>query len=310
MKFKMNPVIGWVLCLTSSVLLSVSTLNAQLVADGATNTLSNVTNMITGDVTVGTNGSFTLLVLSDNALLTNSANGLISRNVTARSNAVQLVSATARWLMNGVLYIGSNGANATLVVSNGAFVSDGAAIIGNLAASSNNFALVTGSGSLWTNRNGLDIGGLGRGNQMIVSNGGWVVSKTARLGVDASGSNNFVLVTGSGSVWSNALNLSVGNIGPGNRLVIEAGGLVNDDIGLVGDFNSASNNEALVTGLGSLWINRSFPDDRQPDAPQPPRGEQRRGGVEWQRGHRRQHDFCEQQFCVAHGRRHAVEQPE
>jgi T5SS/PEP-CTERM-associated repeat protein len=257
MKFKMDAFIRCVLCTASATALTVSTLRAQIVADGATNTLSNVTNTITGDVTVGTNGSFTLLVLSDNALLTNSLNGVISRNATASSNEVRLISSTARWLMNGVLYVGSNGANATLVVSNGAFVSNGAAIIGNLAASSNNLALVTGGGSLWTNRNSLDIGGLGRGNQLIVSNGGWVVSRTARLGVDASGTNNLVLVTGSGSVWSNALNLSVGNIGPGNRLVIEAGGLVNDDTGLVGDFNSASNNEVLVSGPGSLWINRS-----------------------------------------------------
>lgn len=65
---------------------TVSPLRAQIVADGASRTLSNETNTFTGDVTVGTNGSFTLLVLSDNALLTNSANGVIGRNATARSN--------------------------------------------------------------------------------------------------------------------------------------------------------------------------------------------------------------------------------
>ena len=36
-------------------------LRAQIINEGATSTLSNVTNTITGDVTVGTNGSFTLL---------------------------------------------------------------------------------------------------------------------------------------------------------------------------------------------------------------------------------------------------------
>ena len=45
-------------------------LRAQLVADGATNTLSDVTNTFDGNLTVGTNGSFTLLVLSNNASLT------------------------------------------------------------------------------------------------------------------------------------------------------------------------------------------------------------------------------------------------
>jgi hypothetical protein len=36
----------------------LSALRAQIVNDGATNTLSNVTNSFAGDVTVGTNGSF------------------------------------------------------------------------------------------------------------------------------------------------------------------------------------------------------------------------------------------------------------
>src|SRR5437667_1914749 len=102
-------------------LLAVTPLRAQIVNDGATNTLSNVTNSITGDVIVGTNGTFTLLVLSDNALLTNSANGVISLNATASANEARLVSASARWMMNGTLYVGSNGAAARLVVSNGAF---------------------------------------------------------------------------------------------------------------------------------------------------------------------------------------------
>ncbi len=65
--------------LVTVTLLASPTLRAQIVNDGATNTLSNVTNTITGDVTIGTNGSFTLLVLSDNALLTNSVNGIIGR---------------------------------------------------------------------------------------------------------------------------------------------------------------------------------------------------------------------------------------
>jgi T5SS/PEP-CTERM-associated repeat protein len=244
------------LALTGALLFAAS-VNAQLVNDGATNTLSNVTNSFIGDVTVGTNGAFTLLVLSNNALLTNTVNGIIGRNLTAKSNEVRLISSTARWRMGGTLFVGSNGANASLVVSNGAFVEDGSASFGFRLESSNDIALVTGSGSLWSNRFGLDVGGLGRGNQMIVSDGGWVASRSARLGVDASSSNNFALVSGSGSVWSNATSLSVGNIAPGNRLVIEAGGRVDSDTGLVGDFNSASNNEAFVTGPSSLWINRS-----------------------------------------------------
>src|SRR5260370_12215967 len=119
-------------------LLAVMPLRAQIVADGATNTLSNVTNTITGDVTVGTNGSFTLLVLSDNSLLTNSGNGTIGLNATAKSNEVRLLSSSARWQMGGSLYLGNNGASDLLVVSNGASVRDIHALVGLLAPSSNN----------------------------------------------------------------------------------------------------------------------------------------------------------------------------
>jgi len=60
-----------------------ATTQAQIVADGGSSTLNNVTSNITGTVTVGTNGSFTLLVLTNAALLTNSGNGVIGRNVGA-----------------------------------------------------------------------------------------------------------------------------------------------------------------------------------------------------------------------------------
>ena len=45
----------------AAMLITAPALRAQVVGDGATNTLSNVTNTFTGDVTVGTNRSFTLL---------------------------------------------------------------------------------------------------------------------------------------------------------------------------------------------------------------------------------------------------------
>jgi T5SS/PEP-CTERM-associated repeat protein len=253
MKTSLRRVAGSLL----SLALTVLPLRAQLVNDGATRTLANVTNTITGSVTVGTNGSFTLLTLADNALLTNSAHGVIGRNATAKSNEVRLVSPTARWRMGGDLTVGSNGAMSRLVVSNGALVENHDGSLSRTAASSNNFALVTG-GSVWSNRNQLDIGGSGPGNQMIVSNGGWVFSGTGVLGRESSSSNNGVTVTGNGSVWTNAGNLFVGNRLPGNRLAIEAGGMVSCNEGSVGVGVGANNNEVVVTGPGSLWNNRSF----------------------------------------------------
>src|SRR5205823_5572525 len=139
----------YVLLLAVSVFVATIRLaRAQVVADGATNTLSNVTNTITGNVIVGTNGSFTLLVLSDNALLTNSAEGTIGFNTTAKSNEVRLASPSSRWQVGGTfLNVGSNGAFNRLVVSNGATVQDNFVIIGRNVSATNNLASVTGSGS-------------------------------------------------------------------------------------------------------------------------------------------------------------------
>ena len=250
----------WTGCLRSLVLFTslwlAATGRAQVVADGATATLTDVTNSLTGTVTVGTNGSFTRLTLGDNALLTNSAHGVIGRNATANSNEVQLISASARWLMGNNLFVGSNGAFNRLVVSNSAFVNNNMGLLGHSAASSNNLALVTGAGSLWSNRAELFVGSFGPGNQLIVSNGARVVCANGSIGNAPGSSNNLVVVTGSGSVWTNHQSLQVGgNGGGGNRLIIEAGGKVGSDDSYIGPIEGY--NEALVTGPGSLWSIRT-----------------------------------------------------
>jgi len=78
-------------------------LHAQVVADGQTNTLDNVTNTLVGNVVVGTNGSFTLLNIINGALLTNSGNGYIGSNVTANANTVRVTVPNSRWNMGADL---------------------------------------------------------------------------------------------------------------------------------------------------------------------------------------------------------------
>lgn len=240
------------------ILCTAPTLRAQIVADGAAATLSNVTNTFAGNVTVGTNGSFTLLTLSNNVLLTNSANGTIGLNAAAKSNEVRLVSPSARWRMGNNLYVGSNGAFSRLVVSNGALVENFNGVLANVLGSSNNTALVTGAGSVWSNRGDLAVGFLGRGNQLLVTNGGFVFNRFGYLGQQLGSSNNLARVTGSGSVWSNQFYLTVGGNDRSNHLIVEAGGLVTCSDGIVSGSSSSGNNEMLVTGPGSLWNSRFF----------------------------------------------------
>ena len=61
-------------------------LSAQLVADGATAIISAHATNITSDLIVGTNGSFTTLVITNAGSVTNSGNGIIGQNSGARTN--------------------------------------------------------------------------------------------------------------------------------------------------------------------------------------------------------------------------------
>jgi len=226
--------------------------HAQLVNDGATRTLNNVATNINGTVTIGTNGSFTLLVLTNGTLLTNSGNGVIGRNTGANSNTVRMTSANTRWLMSLDLFAGSNGAFNRLIVSNGARVENSFSSIGTFG--SNNEATVTGSGSLWSNRNDLYVGYFGRGNGLVVTNGGLVTDFTGSLGVDTASISNETVVTGSGSLWSNRGSVFVGFQGAGNRLVVTNGGTVFASNGVIAGLLATSTNNRVVVDGGTVRV--------------------------------------------------------
>src|SRR5881394_4033005 len=87
---------------SATVLLGLAlSARAQVVADGETNTLDNVITSIAGDVTVGTVGSFTGLLLTNGAILTNTGAGAIGLNTGANSNFFFLRGPNTRWRMNG-----------------------------------------------------------------------------------------------------------------------------------------------------------------------------------------------------------------
>src|ERR1051325_6126158 len=235
------------------MLLAAGPSRAQLVSDGATNTLSNVTTNITGGVTIGTNGSLTLLVLSDNGLLTNSMNGIIGRNPTAKSNEVRLISATARWRMGGSLFVGSNGSMSRLVVSNGALLEDFNGSLGYATASSNNSALITGPGSLWTNRGSFSIStaifSSSRSNRLVVSNSAALVFASGGVG----GFGNQVLVTGAGSRWESRSDFTFG--GSDNQLELRDGAALISSNATITDITSGDTDTILLTDVSTVWTN-------------------------------------------------------
>src|SRR5215813_10430419 len=99
--------------------------HAQLVADGATNTISGFTTNVFGDLIIGTNGSFTRLVITNGGIVTNSGEAYIGRTYSAATNKVEVTGTNSTWQVGSNLWIGNpvTGWYNQLLVTNGGKVS-------------------------------------------------------------------------------------------------------------------------------------------------------------------------------------------
>ena len=185
---------------------------------------------------------------------TNTCPALVPYTANYQTN---IVCKIVNW--DGDLVVGSSNtyADVLLIQNGGALLSSGDSYLsynfhsGLDVSSSNNFVLVTGPGSVWSNANGLYVGIGGIGNNLVISNGGAVFDYLATLGPYATSSNNSVLVTGPGSVWNSD---GVYFYGGSNSLVVSEGGqLVSGGADVEGGGDSV-----LVTGSGSVWSNASY----------------------------------------------------
>lgn len=184
--------------------------------------------------------------------------------VSSSTAHAQLVSDGETAIIDGVtndlgpanLIIGTNGPNTTLIITNGGLVADASGNLGWESDSSTNQVIVTGGGSGWNNSGPVNIGNAGSFNTLLITNGGAVSNISGTLGHELGANNNQVVVSGAGSVWnSGGDRLLVGRNGSGNALLIENGGTVNNQIGFIGFYESASNSLATVNGVGSRWNN-------------------------------------------------------
>ncbi len=149
--------------------------------------------------------------------------------------------------------VGSNTCFNVLQVLNGGALTNVNAYFAFATGSSNNLALVSGSGSKWYSSADMNMGYSGSDNRLTVSNGGQVtVNSRVFVGRSYTMVRNHLEVTGSGSVLSCANYFAVGHQGPDNLMTISDGGQVlNTLYGMVGNYSGG--NKALVTGPGSLW---------------------------------------------------------
>jgi T5SS/PEP-CTERM-associated repeat protein len=122
---------------------------------------------------------------------------IIGFNLGAISNSAIVAGPGSRWIAPGEFEVGLNGAFNSLTVSDGGWLVSGDASIGLEPTSSNNAALVTGAGTVWSNLIQLAVGFAGPGNRLQISNGGTVfASDLVLIGTQATSSNNLLHVLG------------------------------------------------------------------------------------------------------------------
>jgi T5SS/PEP-CTERM-associated repeat protein len=179
----------------------------------------------------------------------------ISYVAGSSNNTVLITDAGSLWQNSFSAFVGFDGVAGNLIISNGATMKvTQEGVLGQDSTSSNNYALVTGSGSTWNNADNTYIGHDGSANNLVISNGGWVIDLSGAVGFGMGSYSNSVTVTGAGSTWTNHNEVYVGYFGSGNSMVISNGARVLDYDGYVG-YTNGFNNQVLVTGSGSVWSN-------------------------------------------------------
>jgi len=185
----------------------------NVLENGTSQTISNVWN-VAGDIIVGNITSNNLLNIINGGDV-DSVNAYIGNSNSAMFNAVSIAGTNAKWQVSGSLVVGNEGSDNSLIVTNGGRLTSARSYIGFGSNAFNNVVVVTGSNTLWSNLNDLEIGVSGTGNTLRVEDDGKVtvgndlrVSKGNSLNLDFGnvevGGNLFVnsnaVVSGSGSV--------------------------------------------------------------------------------------------------------------
>jgi T5SS/PEP-CTERM-associated repeat protein len=224
---------------------------------------NNVASIIgTGSVWTATNALYVGDIGSSNTLAISgggkaSAPGAyLGVDVSSSNNLISVIGAGSTFSNTFDFFLGLDGSNNQLIVSNGAYAGNNSGFIGFTNSSAGNTALIGGSGSPWTNKTDLYVGYLGSFNQMVVTNGGHVFSGVGYIGWFNTASNNTASITGSGSLWSATNDIYVGYVGSFDELVIANGGAVSALESRIGFNPVSTNSTALVTGSGSTWSNQ------------------------------------------------------
>lgn len=172
----------------------------------------------------------------------------VNIGVNSGSNATMTVTGAGSSLTADFDLAVGHAGTGTLVISNGATVTDANSMVGSLVGG---LGEVTVDGASWNNLGQMAIGGQGTGT-LTVRNGGTVSTGSGSISSIGyvTGSTGTVTVTGSGSTMGGG-SLSVGANGRGT-LNILAGGMVSSEEGDIG-YSSTAVGDVTVDGAGSQW---------------------------------------------------------
>jgi T5SS/PEP-CTERM-associated repeat protein len=233
---------------------------AQYAANFQTNIISGVTSNWPFSYTVGYTNAADVLLIQNGGVLSNGTGSLGVQGISV-NNSVLVTDPGSIWSNLDDVYVGTEGSGNSLVISNGGRVVSGPLgqrvdAVGQRTSSSNNSVVVTGAGSVWDETvNSLTFGDYGRGNILLINQGGQVFASKTVVGQQSQSGSNNIVVTDVGSVWSNSGSLAFGYNSTGNSLVISNGASVIDSNGFIYSVSGITSNSVLVTGPRSTWNN-------------------------------------------------------
>ena len=175
------------------------------------------------DVVVGWRGSDNHIQIESGGYVEN-GKAYIGRYSTSAGNSATVIGSGTIWTNSRAFYIGYDGSENMLVVSNDAQVGVGQDVFeagsifsaGERAGSYGNNVVISGTNSIVrvsavrARDSRMYVGSKGSYNHMLIEDGGKMVTGYGHIGHFASAHHNSMRVTGIGSVWTNTLDTFVG----------------------------------------------------------------------------------------------------
>ncbi|QBG47984.1 autotransporter domain-containing protein [Verrucomicrobia bacterium S94] len=218
-----------------------------LVDDGDSEVLNSSADLGTATVTVGEVAADNTLTVADEVALS-AGTTYIGRESSASNNLLTLESASAMDV-NGMLYVGEEGADNGLWVQADSYLEANNAVVGFEDSADNN-AILVDAGVLGVYGD-MVVGDGGSGNSLVVTNGGTVGANNFLIGVQSDSVGNRVVVDESG--LSVGETLAVGYGGSSNRMDILNAAEVSAVTGYVG-YAAAANSNLLVVADADLNV--------------------------------------------------------